>query len=167
VLLERPGDPSGGVVFDGRIAEDFKMSSGTWVRVGPLRARIVKHFAPYVRDAVITGHDRSALGMLGVPDLDACRQVAGLPDDVPAAAILAHPAVRDAVTGRLDTFNAAATGSSSRITRVLLLDTPLSLDRREVTDKGSLNQRAVLRSHVALVDAMYGDPPPPEVIVHE
>ncbi|MGE0446695.1 MAG: feruloyl-CoA synthase [Vicinamibacterales bacterium] len=166
VRLEQPGDPSRGLIFDGRVAEDFKMSSGTWVRVGPLRARIVRHFAPLVRDAVITGHDRSALGMLAVPDLDACRRHAGLPAESPSAAIVAHPRVREALAEQLRAFNDAATGSTSRITRMLLLDTPLSLDRGEVTDKGSLNQRAILRSRAALVESLYSEPVPAEVIAH-
>ena len=86
---------SKGLLFDGRIKEDFKLSTGTWVSVGPLRARIVQHFAPFVRDAVITGHDRDEIGMLAVPDVDACRTLCpDLAADTPAQAVLAHDAVR-------------------------------------------------------------------------
>jgi feruloyl-CoA synthase len=152
-------------VFDGRIGEDFKLSTGTWVSVGPLRARVIAHFAPLVRDAVIAGHDRDGLGMLAVPDLDACRSLCpDLPPDAPAAAVLAHAAVRNRVRQLLLAFAATATGSATRLETVLLLADPLLLDAGEVTDKGSLNQRAILERRRTLVDDLYAEPPPPHVI---
>jgi feruloyl-CoA synthase len=154
-----------GLIFDGRIKEDFKLSTGTWVSVGPLRARIVAHFAPLVRDAVIAGHDRDDVGLLLVPDLDACRALArDLPAEAPACAVIGHAAVRDCLRERLLTFAAAATGSASRPRRAIVLETPPSLDAGEVTDKGSLNQRAVLERRQALVDDLFADRPPAHVI---
>ncbi len=89
-------------MFDGRIKEDFKLSTGTWVSVGPLRARVVTHFAPYIRDAVIAGHDRDDVGLLLVPDVDACRTLApDLPADAPAHLVVGHAAVRRCVRERL------------------------------------------------------------------
>jgi feruloyl-CoA synthase len=154
-----------GLVFDGRIKEDFKLSTGTWVSVGPLRARIIAHFAPYVRDAVIAGHDRDDVGLLLVPDVDACRALTPeLPRDAPTSAVVRHDAVRECLRDRLSTFAAVATGSASRPRRAIVLDTPLSLDAGEVTDKGSVNQRAVLERRNRLVDELFADVPPASVI---
>jgi feruloyl-CoA synthase len=164
----RPADPrdrSKGFLFDGRIKEDFKLSTGTWVSVGPLRARIVAHFAPYIRDAVVAGENRDELAILAVPDVDACRTVcADLACDAPAAAVLRHPALRDRIACLLASFAARATGSANRIVKAIVLESPPSLDAGEITDKGSLNQRAVLRRRQALVDDLYASPPPEHVI---
>ena len=144
----KPADPDdfdAGFDFDGRIAEDFKLASGTWVSVGPLRARFIAACAPLVRDVVIAGINRDEISALVVLDLDGCRLInPTLPlDDLAATA--ADPLIRDAFRERFDeACSATATGSSTRITRAVLLDTPLSIDRGEVTDKGSINQRAVL-----------------------
>jgi feruloyl-CoA synthase len=155
-----------GLIFDGRIKEDFKLSTGTWVSVGPLRARIVAHFAPLVRDAVIAGHDRDDVGLLLVPDVDACRMLTpDLPADAPVRAVVGHPAVRGRLRELLLACAAAATGSASRPRRAIVLETPPSLDAGEVTDKGSLNQRAVLERRQALVEDLYADRPPAHVIV--
>jgi feruloyl-CoA synthase len=164
----RPIDPldlTKGLVFDGRIKEDFKLSTGTWVSVGPLRAGIVLHFAPYVRDAVITGQDRDEVGMLAVPDLNACRSLCGnLPPDASASAVLGHEAVRTRVRDLLLAFAASATGSATRVTRAMMLEEPPSLDAGEVTDKGSLNQRAILTRRRDLVEELYAETPAPHVI---
>jgi feruloyl-CoA synthase len=158
-------DPTKGFLFDGRIKEDFKLSTGTWVSVGPLRARIVHHFAPYLRDAVITGEDHDAVGMLVVPDVDACRALCGsLPDAAPAADVLRHQAVRSRLQELLDEFASQATGSANRVTRALVLEEPPSLDAGEITDKGSLNQRAMIARRRAAVDALYSPHPPPAVM---
>jgi feruloyl-CoA synthase len=159
------GDPTQGFLFDGRIGEDFKLSTGTWVGVGALRAKIVAHFAPYIRDAVITGHDRDTVGMLAVVDQDACRRLCSDLQDATLAQVAAHPAVRMRVGERLASFAARATGSATRIDRAILLAEPLSLDRQEVTDKGSINQRAVLAHRGSLVDELYADTPGPHVII--
>lgn len=160
-----PADPSRGFLFDGRIAEDFKLASGTWVSVGPLRAKIVGHFAPFVRDCVITGHDRDDIGVLLVPDMEMCRSLCvDLGPDAAPADVLRHHSVISEMRGLLDTFAAQATGSASRVVRALLLEEPPSLDTGEMTDKGSLNQRAVLTRRKALVDDLYADVPPATVM---
>lgn len=143
------------MIFDGRIAENFKLSSGTFVHVGPLRARIIAAGAPCVQDAVITGINRDEIGALIFPRLEHCAALAGLPDDAPISDVLVTPAVRAFFQRLLDRINADATGSASRIEYMLVLDTPPSVDRHEVTDKGSINQRAVLANRAALIEAMY------------
>jgi len=123
--------------------------------VGPLRARFVGTCAPLVRDVVIAGINRDELSALVVLDLDGCRVVN---PDLPAGdlAAAAHdPVVREAFRERLATFMGGATGSSTRIAKAVLLDTPLSIDKGEVTDKGSINQRAVLEHRAALIDDIY------------
>ncbi len=159
-----PNDLDAGFDFDGRIAEDFKLASGTWVSVGPLRARFIAACAPLVRDVVIAGLNRDEISALVVLDLDGCRLInATLPfDDIAATA--ADPLVREAFRERFTKFQSISTGSSTRITRAVLLDTPLSIDRGEVTDKGSINQRAVLEHRSQLVDALYSPAPPTHVI---
>ena len=149
-------DPRKGFVFDGRIAEDFKLNTGTWVSVGPLRARFLRHFSPYVQDVVIAGHDREYVTALIFPDIDACRRIA--PDAVAGAAaseLLSSTAIRSVFQELLKEFVRTATGSSNRIARAILLDTPPSIDAHEITDKGSLNQGAVLRNRVGLVEDLY------------
>jgi feruloyl-CoA synthase len=157
--------PERGLIFDGRIAEDFKLASGTWVNVGPLRARVIAHGTPLVRDAVITGHDRGEVGVLAVPDVAACRCLCpDLPADAAASLVLADPRVRAEISARLADCAAQGTGSATRITRAIVLDEPLSLDAGEVTDKGSLNQRVILTRRAAVVDELYGDPSSPRVL---
>jgi feruloyl-CoA synthase len=154
-----PDDLNAGFDFDGRITEDFKLASGTWVSVGPLRARFVATCAPLVRDVVIAGINRDEISALVILDLDGCRIVnpALGADDVAAAA--SDPVIRQAFADRLVKFLAGSTGSSTRITRAVLLDVPLSIDRGEVTDKGSVNQRAVLDHRGELVEAIYSNSP--------
>jgi feruloyl-CoA synthase len=149
-------DINKGLLFDGRLAEDFKLASGTFVNVGPLRNRIIHWFAPYVLDAVITGHDRNFLGMLVMPNLEACRTLAaGSPVGAPAAEILRSAAVRAKFTRLLESFATQATGNSNCVERMVLLEEPASLDRGEITDKGSLNQRVILENRALLVEQIY------------
>jgi feruloyl-CoA synthase len=159
-----PSNVDAGFDFDGRISEDFKLGSGTWVSVGPLRARFVAACAPLVRDVVIAGINRDHLAALVLLDLDGCRSInPDLPaGDISAAA--ADPLIRAEFRKRFESFLGSATGSSTRITRAVLIDSPLSIDRGEVTDKGSVNQRAVLEHRAALVEQLYADAPPPQVI---
>ena len=164
----RPVDPTDltkGLVFDGRIKEDFKLSTGTWVSVGPLRARILTHFAPFVRDVVIAGHDRDEVGMLIVPDVEACRAIcASNLAGAPACDVLRDSAVAERLSRLMVSFAACATGSASRVARALVLEEPPSLDGGEVTDKGSLNQGAILRRRQALVEDLFAAPPGARVI---
>ena len=147
-----PEDPAQGLEFDGRIAEDFKLTTGTWVSVGPLRAKLSAAGAPYVQDSVITGHDRDEVCALVFPNLQVC---GGMPRD----ALHAH------LQKALDQLAAEATGSSNRIARAIILDEPPSLDAGEMTDKGSINQRAVLRTRASLVERLYAQPRAPDVVV--
>jgi feruloyl-CoA synthase len=164
--FEDPADPTKGLLFDGRLAEDFKLATGSWVSVGPLRASFIAHFAPLVRDVVFAGPDRGAVAGLIFPDLDACRQAApGIDVDSPAELLLADPRVTAAFSCRLDSFATAASGASNRVTRAILLAEPPSLDVGEMTDKGSINQRAVLVHRAKLVEALYAKAPPSYVIV--
>jgi feruloyl-CoA synthase len=161
-----PDDPAHGLLFDGRLAEDFKLATGTWVSVGPLRSAFIAHCAPLVRDVVLAGAERDEVAALIFPDLEACR--ATTPDlaaDTPMPQLLGDPRVRAAFARKLDSFAAASTGTSGRITRAVLLAEPASLDIGEMTDKGSINQRAVLAHRAAMVEALYAEPPPAHVIV--
>jgi feruloyl-CoA synthase len=161
-----PNDPAKGLLFDGRIAEDFKLATGTWVSVGPLRAAFIAHCAPLVRDVVLAGAERDEVTALIFPDLDACRALApDLAPEAPPPQLLADARVRSAFSRKLDSFAAAATGTSGRIMRAVVLAEPASLDIGEMTDKGSINQRAVLAHRAAVVEALYADPPPPHIIV--
>jgi feruloyl-CoA synthase len=159
-----PDDFHAGFDFDGRLAEDFKLASGTWVSVEPLRARFIAACAPLVRDVVIAGINRDEVSAMVVLDSDGCRLInPALPLDDPAATA-ADPLIRAAVRERMTRFLVTATGSSTRITRAILLDTPLSIDLGEVTDKGSINQRAVLDHRTGLIDALYSPSPAGDVI---
>ena len=150
-----PQRPGRGLVFDGRLAEDFKLSSGTFVSVGPLRAKVIAMGAPLVQDCVLAGLNQDDIGLLVVPRLDDCRVLAGLPVEASAADVVSHPTVRAAFQTLVDRLWHTGTGSASRIARALVLADRPAIDAGEVTDKGSLNQRAVLRHRAALVDAMY------------
>ena len=152
-----PAAPAKGFAFEGRIAEDFKLATGTWVHVGELRRTIIAHFAPLLRDAVIAGHDRDEVTVLLVPDLEACRRLCG---DAAAAdhRVLRSASLRRLLQERLDGLAKQATGSSNRVVRALLLAEPLSLDAHEVTDKGSINQHAVLTHRADLIAELYTEP---------
>jgi feruloyl-CoA synthase len=156
--------PSMGFFFDGRVTEDFKLATGTWVSVGPLRSRLIQAFAPLLKDAVITGHDRETIGALVFPDIDACRDFVRLHAAATAKEIFAAAALREELHRRLTHFAMQATGSSNRVTCMLLLEELPSIDLSEITDKGSINQRAVLKHRAALVDALYSEAAVEQVI---
>ncbi|WP_249672638.1 feruloyl-CoA synthase [Pseudomonas abieticivorans] len=147
--------PHLGLMFDGRIAEDFKLSSGVFVSVGPLRSRAVLEGSPYVQDLVITAPDRECLGALVFARLFECRRLAGLPKAASDAEVLASEPVRQWFADWLQRLNRDATGNASRLEWICLLDEPASIDRGEITDKGSINQRAVLQWRAAKVEALY------------
>jgi feruloyl-CoA synthase len=128
------GDAQQGLIYHGRIADDFKLTTGTWVHVGPLRARLIAQLAPLVRDVVIVGENRGEIGALIVLD---------------------QPAPRQQIADRLAAFNATATGSSNRVARFAILDEPPSLDAGEITDKGTLNARAIVKRRHQLVEELY------------
>lgn len=160
-----PADPSQGLTFDGRISEDFKLATGTWVSVGPLRLAALAHFAPLFSDAVISGENRNELALLAFPDLANCRAVA---TDVPAGAtlseVLASPLLRAEIAARLASHAAKSTGSSTRIDRIVFFDAPPSLDAGEITDKGSLNARAIFARRAPAVEDAHHPAPPAHVI---
>jgi feruloyl-CoA synthase len=145
-----------GLKFDGRIAEDFKLSSGTFVSVGPLRARIAAAFAPCVQDAVITGLNEHEVGALLIPTPHV-RILSGLSEAANMAQVLGSAAVEHFTQTALAKLAQAATGSATKVVRVAWLEHPPSLDHGEITDKGSINQRAVLQHRATLVQALYAN----------
>jgi feruloyl-CoA synthase len=149
-----------GFVFDGRVAEDFKLTTGTWVSVGPLRARIGHEGAPYLQDSVITGHDRKEVGMFILPNLEQCRKLAGLSPGAADKEVLNSAPVRAVFQQLVDRLYAQGTGSANRVARASVLIDPPSIDKGEITDKGSINQRAVLTHRAALVEALYANTDP-------
>jgi feruloyl-CoA synthase len=161
VKFQDPADPREGLLFDGRIAEDFKLATGTWVNVGPLRARLLALLEPLARDVVIAGGDRDEIGALIFPNVDACRKLAG---DT-ATDVSGDARVLDEFRARLNAFASTSTGSSNRVCRAILLAEPPSLDAGEMTDKGSINQRAVLGRRAELVTELYAAVPSARVLV--
>jgi feruloyl-CoA synthase len=159
-----PKEPGKGLLFDGRIAEDFKLSTGTWTSVGPLRARFIDHFAPLVRDVVFAGPDRDDIVALVIPDIEACRKLSGLAADAAPAVVLDEPRLRTKLVELLTKLAATSPGTSTRVARALLMAEPPSMDKGEMTDKGSINQRAVLKNRAALVDELYATPLSSQVI---
>ena len=158
-------DVNKGFEFDGRLSEDFKLASGTWVNAGALRGRILSHFAPLVRDVVITGHDRDEVGVMIFGDTDGCRALcSGLQRTSSAAEIFGHPNVRRRFQELLASFALNATGSSNRVTRAVVVLEPPSLDAGEITDKGSMNQRAVLERRLAILEQLYAAEPSPQIL---
>jgi len=164
--LVDPADPAKGLAFEGRVVEDFKLDTGTWVGVGALRLKALDAAAPALQDAVVTGHDKPFVGLLAWPNFAA---TIGLCRD-PANAKSPKTIVKDAgviehVRKGLAAHNARVAGTSERIKRVILMAEPASLDAGELTDKGYINQRATLERRKALVDALYAEPPGDGVIV--
>lgn len=159
MLFVDPADPLKGFLFDGRIADDFKLSTGTWVSVGPLRSKFLTHFGSIAQDVVIAGQDRGFVTALVFPNLPTCRAMCpGIADDM----LPAHPKLRERFRTLLAEFAAASTGTSTCISRIILLDRPPSLDGMEITDKGSINREAVLKNRAELVEELYR--PSPRVI---
>ena len=163
--LVDPDDPAKGILFDGRLAEDFKLTSGSWVAVGALRIAAIGAASPVIQDAVVTGADRDWVGLLAWPNLAACRNLAGAADDLPVQELCASSAVSRQLVNGLKAYNAEHRGSSTRIVRVMLMSEPPQIDANEVTDKGYINQRAVLERRRALVDRLYAEIPRGEVLV--
>ncbi len=151
-----PQDPSQGLIFDGRVVEDFKLTTGTFVLVGTLRTTAIAAASPVLQDAVVCGESRDHVGLLGFPNIAACRRLA---DDEGAklktSELLAHPAVVGTVKAGLAKMNAASRGSSMQVRRVLLREEPPQVDGHEITDKGYINQRATLERRKALVEKLY------------
>ena len=145
-----------GLKFDGRIAEDFKLATGTFVSVGPLRGKIIAAGAPFVQDAVLTGINLKEVGAMVFPT-PAVRSLAGLPAEASMHEVLDHPAVIAHFQTVVNDLAQSATGSANRIARMCLLADPPTIDRGEVTDKGSINQRAVLAHRADTVNKLHAD----------
>jgi feruloyl-CoA synthase len=145
-----------GLKFDGRIAEDFKLATGTFVSVGPLRGKIIAAGAPYIQDAVLTGINLKEVGAM-VFTTPRVRELAGMPDNTPLADVLAAPAVLAKFQAVVDELSAHSTGSANRIARMCLLSEPPTIDKGEITDKGSINQRSVLHHRADTVTALHED----------
>jgi feruloyl-CoA synthase len=159
-----PADPLQGIIFAGRVVEDFKLTTGTFVHVGSLRTDAIAAATPVVHDALVAGQDRPFVGLLAWPNLHACRQVVGNPEAT-FEDVAKHPDVIACLKRGLEAHNASCTGSSMRIARAMLMVEPPSIDGNELTDKGYINQRAGLERRAALVERLYADPPGEGVII--
>ncbi len=157
-------DPAQGLVFDGRVTEDFKLSTGTWVSVGTVRPDAVAAATPYVTDAVVCGLDKPYIALLAWPNIPACQALVEGGDQLSIDELLARDEVRDAVREGFRKHNANSGGSSTRISRVILMAEPPSIDGHEITDKGYVNQRATLERRGDLAALLYQDPPHESVI---
>ncbi len=151
-------DPARGIVFDGRIAEDFKLMSGVWVHVGALRIKALALLASVAQDIVVAGHDREEIGFLMFANLAGCRSLCpDLPADAPIEAVLADARVVEAMRKGMAQLKQENGGSSTHATRAMLMAEPPSIDANEITDKGYINQRAVLTRRAALVARLYAE----------
>jgi feruloyl-CoA synthase len=160
-----PADPVQGIIFAGRVVEDFKLTTGTFVHVGSLRTDAIAAATPVVHDALVAGQDRPFIGLLAWPNLHACRQMVGKPDAT-YEEVVKHPAVTACLKKGLQAHNASTTGGSSmRIARAMLMVEPPSIDGNELTDKGYINQRAGLERRAGLVAKLYADHPGEDVII--
>ncbi|MGB3809304.1 MAG: AMP-binding protein [Parvibaculum sp.] len=159
-----PENPVEGLVFDGRVAEDFKLSTGTWVSAGKLRVDALNSSSGILHDALIAGLDRSYIALLGFPNLPTCRMIAG-DQSLALEDLVRHPAVLERLAEGLRAHNKANPGSSTRIERALLMVEPPSVDAGELTDKGYINQSVALGRRADLVNKLYADPPGNDVVV--
>jgi feruloyl-CoA synthase len=164
VRLIDPADPTQGLVFDGRIAEDFKLNTGTWVSVGPLRASLLQVLAPLAFDVVIAGLNRDYLGLLIVPDVLACSKELGSLSPVALAQLALDPRLLAQIGARLQVHARAQTGSATRVRRAAIVPEAPSLDRGEITDKGSINQRLMLTRWEELTQLLYREVPPSQIV---
>jgi feruloyl-CoA synthase len=147
-----PTDRQRGLRYDGRIAEDFKLATGTWVRVGALRAQLLQHLAPEVRDVVVAGENRDYIALLGIPS-------------TPEIAV--DKVARGRLRAKLMKLAMEAQGSAQRALRFAFLTEKLSIDTGELTDKGAISQRTILRRHAAAVEKLYAERPADDVICLE
>jgi feruloyl-CoA synthase len=160
-----PDDPVQGIIFAGRVVEDFKLTTGTFVHVGSLRTDAIAAATPVIQDALVTGQDRAFVGLLAWPNLHACRQMTGNAE-ASFEDVVRHPVVIACLKKGLEAHNKSIEGASSmRVARAMLMVEPASIDGNELTDKGYINQRAGLERRATLVEQLYADPPGEDVIV--
>jgi feruloyl-CoA synthase len=162
VRFADPADPGKGIVFDGRLTEDFKLTTGTWVNVGALRVGVLAAASPVLQDAVIAGENRQFLGILAWLNAAGCHKLVG--SQAPLPELARHPAVREHVRAALTKWNADHRGSSERIMRAVLLPDMPSIDANEITDKGYINQRLALKRRHAEVERLCAAVPDADVI---
>ena len=158
-------DPSRGIDFDGRVVENFKLLTGTWVDVGTLRILVVNACSPLIQDAVIAGHDKNYVTVLAWPNIEACKKIINNDSLTHPQEILNHQLIRDKIKSSLGIHNKNNPGSSTKIKKIILMDKPPSFDDNEITDKGYINQSSALTSRKALVDKLYNEESEHEVIV--
>jgi len=159
-----PEQPHAGLLFAGRLSEDFKPANGTWVRTAAVRQRLLDACAPLLREAVVFGEGKECVAALAWPDPHACREVLGLPQGTDAAQLVHDPQLVKALAARLAQANGGTTAASLRIDRIALEAAPLSPQAYELTDKGSVNARAVGEQRSAAVAALFAHPVPPHVM---
>jgi feruloyl-CoA synthase len=164
VRLAEESDPARGMIFDGRLAEDFKLTTGTWVHVGALRVGVLSACSPVLQDAIVAGADRDYVAMLCWLNAAGCQTLIGDGPPDALAGLAAHPVVRQHVRRTIGQWNAAHPASSERIARVLLLTDAPSIDGNEITDKGYINQRLALERRAADVGRLYAATPGHDVI---
>ncbi len=165
VRLADPLDAAKGIVFDGRLAEDFKLTTGTWVHVGSLRVGAIGACSPVIQDAVITGADREYVGALAWLNVGGCQALLGANAPASPAELVRHPTVRAHVASAIACWNDEHASSSTRIRRMMLLADAPSIDLNEITDKGYINQRRALDCRKADVERLYRTTPDPDVMV--
>lgn len=161
--LDDPDDPSKGIVFDGRVAEDFKLLSGSWVHSGQVRLGAIAACSPALQDAVVVGADREHIGLLMFPNLAACKALAR-DDGLTLKSLAASAAVRSHLLTGLKKYNDANRANSMRVAFAMVLDDPPSIDHGEITDKGYINQRAACQRRAATIERLYAARPDPEVM---
>jgi feruloyl-CoA synthase len=163
VRFADPTGPEKGIIFDGRLAEDFKLATGTWVAVGVLRVGVLAAASPALQDAIIAGENRESVGMLAWLNAAGCRKLIGC--EAPLPELARHPGLREHVRRAIARWNADHSGSSQKIARVLLLPDIPSIDANEITDKGYINQRLALERRKADVERLFAAAPDPDVLV--
>lgn len=154
-----PAEPAKGILFDGRVAEDFKLLTGSWVSTGMVRVAVISACTDIIQDAVITGHDRDQIGLLIIPNLAGIKKMAGASTVDELADLSGVEDVRRVLRNGLATYNRLNPATSTRIARVLFLTEALDIDSGEITDKGYVNQRAVLELRQTLVEQLYSEHP--------
>ena len=155
-LLVDPERPEAGLLFDGRLAENFKLGTGSWVNVGALRLAVLSHLTPLIQDCVITGEHRNEIGLMAFANWQACADEIGAATADPDR-LRTDPTLAKALAARLGAYNEAHPAATTQVERAVLLDRPPSVDDGEITDKGYVNQQAVLNARAAQVAALYTD----------
>jgi feruloyl-CoA synthase len=149
-------DANMGMLFDGRLAEDFKLNTGTWVRVSVLRSHIIAAGNGLIQDVVITGHDNDFIGAIVFPAVEYCRNLTGIKE---SSDIIHHPLVTEKLQKVLEEIAKESTGSATLVKRAVLADFDLSMDKGEISDKGTINQGTVIQNHPGIVERLYDKTP--------